>query len=85
MRRIRVHRCREKTEDNDNSPVANRECIESNTQYAGNVEGAPDKLISLPSMAPHLAGFSDIAADAAPEEEKLGDGVGTIKRRDTDR
>lgn len=85
MRRIWVYRCGEKTEDDDDSPIANRECIECNTPYTGDVEGAPNKLVSLPGMATHLAGFSDIAADAAPEEEELGDGVGTVERRDTDR
>lgn len=83
MRRIRVYRCREKTEDDDYSPIANRECIECNTQYAGDMEGAPYELVSLPGTATHLAGFSNIAADAAPEEEELGDGVGTVERRDT--
>lgn len=85
MRRIRVYRCGEKTEDDDESPIANRECIECNTPYTGDMEGAPNKLVSFPGMATQLAGISNIAADAAPEEEELGDGVGTVKRRDTDR
>ena len=36
-------------------------------------------------MATHFAWFSDVTANAAPEEEDLGNGVGTIEGRDTDR
>ena len=79
MRRVRVDRCREEAENNDDGPVANRECIEGNTQYTRDMEGAPDKLIGFPGMSTHLAGLSNIAADATPEEEELGDGVGAVE------
>lgn len=35
-------------------------------------------------MAAHLAGFSDIAAHAPPEEEGLGEGIGAVEGRNAD-
>ena len=85
MRRIRVYRCGEKTEENDYDPIAYRDEIECNTPHTGDVEGAPNKRVGFPRTVTHLARFSNIATDAAAEEEELGDGVGTVERRDTDR
>ncbi len=48
------------------------------------MEGAPNKLVSFPGITTHLARLSNVATNAAPEEEELGDGVGTVERRDAD-
>ena len=82
MRRIRAHRRREETENDDDSPITNRPCVKCYAQHTRDMERAPDKFIGLPGIASHLARFSDIAADAAPEEKHLSDGVGAVKRGD---
>ena len=38
----------------------------------------------MPGMAAHLAGFSNIATQAAPEEEGLGEGVGAVEGGNAD-
>ena len=85
MRRIRAHGCWEETEDDHDSPVANRECIECDTPYTGNMERAPNERIRGPGTVVHFARFSNIATDAAPEKKCLNDGVGKVEGRDTDR
>ena len=84
MRRVRIHRCWEETEDYNYRPIAYRECIEHNTQYPRDMKRPPNELVGLPGMATHLTRFSNIAADAAPKEEELGHGVGCVERRDAD-
>ena len=84
MRRIRIHLCRKETEDDDNSTVTDRPSVEHDPPDARDMEGSPDKLVGFPDGSAHLAGFSNVATDAAPEQESLCDGVRTIEGGDAD-
>lgn len=84
MRRIRIYRCREEAENNNDGTVANRECIEHDTPDTRNVEGAPYEFVGVPVGAAHFTGFPDIATNTAPEEEGLGDCIGGVEGGDTD-
>ena len=48
------------------------------------MKGSPHQLVGVPSRALHFRGAADVAADAAPEEEGLGDSVGGVEGRDAD-
>ena len=79
MRWIRIHGCRKETKDDDNSTVADRPSVKHDSPDARDMEGPPHKLVGLPDGSAHLARFSNIATDAAPEQESLCNGVGRIE------
>ncbi len=84
MRRIRVHCCRKETEDDDNSTVTDRPSVKHDPPDARDMKGSPHKLVGFPVGSAHLARFSNIATDAAPEQESLCDGVGRIEGGNSD-
>jgi len=79
MRSIRVDALREKAEDEDNNAVADGKCIEQHAPDPRHVERTPDQLISVPGVTGHLIERSDRPADTVPEEEGLGENVGSVQ------
>lgn len=84
MRRIRIDALREKAEDEDNNAIADSKGIEQHAPDPRHVEGTPDQLISLPGVTGHLIGRSDRPANTVPEEEGLGEKVGSVQAAHAD-
>lgn len=85
MRRIRVDCLRKEAEDEDNNTITNAKGIQKDAPNTGDMEGAPDELISMPGGAGHLAGVTDGSSDAVPEEQGLGENIRCVKAADADR
>ena len=49
------------------------------------MEWPPYKLVRVPSVPAHFTGFTDVTAYTPPEKEGLGDSVGAVEGRDTNR
>ena len=84
MRRIRIHRLREKAKDEDNDPIPHRKSIQQDPPNPRDVEGSPDEFVGVPGGAGHLVGMPNGAADTVPEEESFGEGVGGVEGADAE-
>lgn len=83
---IRRDRCRdgEETEDENDGPKGDGDDVDGNAEDAGKMEGTPDEGARLGGVVDAAPG-ADSTGAAAVKEEALGDDVGCIQVRDTER
>ena len=79
MRSVRIDHLREEAENEDNDAIPNTKGIEEDAPDSGNVERAPDELVSIPRGPGHLARVTDRSSNAVPKEESLCQDIRSVE------